>query len=71
MDKDTNGTYGNKIGYSLLPFDIRFKDDPLDYVQDAHAKMKRKKASLEPWFTHYFAMFLKMMFGIKVLINFL
>ncbi|KAK1441621.1 hypothetical protein QVD17_07661 [Tagetes erecta] len=65
-DMDTNGTWGNKIGYSVLPFDIRLKNDPLDYVRDAHATMKRKKASLEPLFTNYFVKLVQLMFGIKV-----
>ncbi|KAJ0912202.1 putative transferase [Helianthus annuus] len=61
-----NGTWGNKIGYLLLPFDIRFKKDPLDYVRHANSTMKRKKASLEPLFTYYFTKLVLMLFGTKV-----
>ncbi|KAJ0780518.1 putative transferase [Helianthus annuus] len=64
--KDEDGTWGNKIGYSLLPFDIRFRKDPLDYVRHANATMKRKKASLEPLFTYYFTKLVIMLFGTKV-----
>ncbi|KAL8254896.1 hypothetical protein R6Q59_033117 [Mikania micrantha] len=64
-DTDTVGTWGNKIGYSLLPFDIRFKKDPLDYVRDANATMKNRKASLEPLFTYLFTKLVIMLFGIK------
>ncbi|KAI3786850.1 hypothetical protein L1987_40869 [Smallanthus sonchifolius] len=65
-DTDTVGTWGNKIGYSLLPFDVRFKKDPLDYVRDANATMKHRKASLEPLFTYLFTKLVIMLFGIKV-----
>ncbi|KAI3786935.1 hypothetical protein L1987_41024 [Smallanthus sonchifolius] len=65
-DRDTDGTWGNKIGYSLLPFNIRLNRDPLDYVRDANATMKRKKASLEPVFTYYFSKLVQMLFGVKV-----
>ncbi|XP_076905070.1 wax ester synthase/diacylglycerol acyltransferase 11-like [Bidens hawaiensis] len=64
-DTDAVGTWGNKIGYSLLPFDIRFKKNPLDYVRDAKAIVEHKKASLEPLFTYFFTKLLIMLFGIK------
>ncbi|KAF5802968.1 putative transferase [Helianthus annuus] len=64
-DTDAFGTWGNKIGYSLLPFDIRFKKDPLDYVRDANSIVKQKKASLEPLFTYFFTKLFIMLFGIK------
>ncbi|KAI3786936.1 hypothetical protein L1987_41025 [Smallanthus sonchifolius] len=68
-DTDTDGTWGNKIGYSLLPFNIRPNKDPLDYVRDANASMKRKKASLEPMFTYYFTKLVHMLFGAKVAVK--
>ncbi|KAK9070803.1 hypothetical protein SSX86_011205 [Deinandra increscens subsp. villosa] len=65
-DTDKVGTWGNKIGYSLLPFNIQFKKDPLDYVRDAYATMKHKKASLEPLLTYLFTKLVIKLFGIKV-----
>ncbi|XP_071726023.1 wax ester synthase/diacylglycerol acyltransferase 4-like [Rutidosis leptorrhynchoides] len=65
-DTDTDGTWGNKIGYALLPFNIGFKKDPLDYVRDATATMKCKKASLEPLFTYFLAKIVLKLFGIKI-----
>ncbi|KAK1434653.1 hypothetical protein QVD17_00402 [Tagetes erecta] len=65
-DTDSVGTWGNKIGYSLLPFKICFKKDPLDYVVDANTTMKHRKASLEPLFTYLFTKLLMILFGIKV-----
>ncbi|KAI3513849.1 hypothetical protein L1887_12052 [Cichorium endivia] len=65
-DTTSHGTWGNKIGYSLLPFNITLKKDPLDYIRDAKAIMDRKKASLEPLFTYLFANLVFKLFGIKV-----
>ncbi|CAH1432771.1 unnamed protein product [Lactuca virosa] len=65
-DTSKHGTWGNKIGYSLLPFKIALRKDPLDYIRDAKAIMDRKKASLEPLFTYSFANLVHKFFGIKV-----
>ncbi|KAJ9548429.1 hypothetical protein OSB04_020972 [Centaurea solstitialis] len=67
MDTNRHGTWGNKIGYALHPFKIGPKKDPLDYVRDAKTVMGRKKASLEPLFTYFFANLVLKLFGIKAL----
>lgn len=61
-----HGTWGNKIGYALLPLNIGLKKDPLDNVRDAKSIMERKKTSLEPLFTYFFTNLLLKLFGIKV-----
>ncbi|KAI3771812.1 hypothetical protein L6452_02981 [Arctium lappa] len=65
-DTSRHGTWGNKIGYALHPFKIGPRKDPLDYVRDAKAVMDRKKASLEPLFTYFFANLVLKLFGMKV-----
>lgn len=47
VKKNSKAEWGNKIGYVLFPFSIELKDNPLDYIREAKAKMDRKKASLE------------------------
>nr|GEZ47156.1 O-acyltransferase WSD1-like [Tanacetum cinerariifolium] len=64
-DMNIHGTWGNKIGYALLPLNIGLKKDPLDNVRDAKAIMERKKASLKPLFTYFLSNLLLKLFGIN------
>nr|XP_043629730.1 wax ester synthase/diacylglycerol acyltransferase 11-like [Erigeron canadensis] len=65
-DTSKHGTWGNDIGYVLLPFNIRYRKDVLDYVREARASMERKKASLEPFCTSFLAKLVIKLFGVKV-----
>ncbi|KAL7593512.1 hypothetical protein Lser_V15G33224 [Lactuca serriola] len=67
--KNTNEdeTWGYKVGYILLPFNVKNRSDPLDYVREAKAIMERRKASFEPFATRFFAKTLvPKLFGIKI-----
>ncbi|KAE8681263.1 hypothetical protein F3Y22_tig00111332pilonHSYRG00062 [Hibiscus syriacus] len=55
VKKNSKGEWGNKIGYVLFPFKIGLKDNPLDYIKDAKARMDRKKATLEAKFRLFMA----------------
>ncbi|KAJ9550974.1 hypothetical protein OSB04_015019 [Centaurea solstitialis] len=60
-----HGAWGNKIGYVLLPFDIKHKQDFLDYVREMKTIMERKKASLEPLCSSFIANLVIKLFGVK------
>ncbi|KAJ9551003.1 hypothetical protein OSB04_015048 [Centaurea solstitialis] len=60
-----HGAWGNKISYVILPFDIKHKQDMLDYVREVKTEMERKKASLEPLYTSIIANLVIKLFGIK------
>ncbi|XP_006478432.2 wax ester synthase/diacylglycerol acyltransferase 4-like [Citrus sinensis] len=55
---------GNKIGFVIFPFSIALRDDPLDYLREAKARMDRKKASLESEFSYLLSQY-TVKFGIK------
>lgn len=55
---------GNKIGFVIFPFNIALRDDPLDYLREAKARMDRKKASLEAEFSYLLSQY-TVKFGIK------
>ncbi|KAK8318745.1 hypothetical protein V6Z12_A13G192900 [Gossypium hirsutum] len=55
VKKNSKAEWGNKIGYVLYPFKIELKDNPLDYIRDAKAKIDRKKATLEAKFRMFMA----------------
>ncbi|KAB1995881.1 hypothetical protein ES319_D13G192100v1 [Gossypium barbadense] len=55
VKKNSKAEWGNKIGYVLYPFKIELKDNPLDYIRDAKAKIDRKKATLEAKFRLFLA----------------
>ncbi|MBA0632838.1 hypothetical protein Godav_001513 [Gossypium davidsonii] len=55
VKKNNKAEWGNKIGYVLYPFKIELKDNPLDYIRDAKAKIDRKKATLEAKFRLFLA----------------
>ncbi|KAH9781673.1 diacylglycerol O-acyltransferase [Citrus sinensis] len=55
---------GNKIGFVIFPFSIALRDDPLDYLREAKARMDRKKASLEAEFSYLLSQY-TVKFGIK------
>lgn len=59
---------GNKIGFVIFPFSIALRDDPLDYLREAKARMDRKKASLESEFSYLLSQY-TVKFGIKVTSN--
>ncbi|KAI3709329.1 hypothetical protein L2E82_39089 [Cichorium intybus] len=60
-------TWGYKVGYILLPFNVKYRSDPLDYVREARAIMERRKASLEPFATRFYAkLLIEKLFGMKV-----
>ncbi|CAH1449212.1 unnamed protein product [Lactuca virosa] len=62
-----NETWGYKVGYILLPFNVKNRSDPLDYVREAKSTMERRKASLEPFATRFFAKSLvNKLFGMKI-----
>ena len=66
MEKDTKAKWGNWVGYILLPFDIGFENDPLDYIRKSKATIDRKKHSLEVVCTSAIADIILKVFGIKV-----
>ena len=66
MEKDSEATQGNWIGYVLLPLSIALRDNPLDYIQKAKETMERKKASLEALYIHSMAKSIPNLFGTKV-----
>ena len=68
MEKDTKAKWGNWVGYILLPFDIGFENDPLNYIRKAKAIIDRKKHSLEVICTSAMADIILKVFGIKVYI---
>lgn len=65
MEKDTEVKWGNSLGYVLLPFTIGLRDDPLDYIRKAKAKVDRKKHSLEVLYTYFIAEVVMKLFGNK------
>ncbi|GJX35822.1 O-acyltransferase WSD1-like protein [Tanacetum coccineum] len=64
-DKISHGRWGNKAAFVLLPFNIRPRKDPLDYVRDVKTIMERKKASFEPLCVASFIELFVRLFGIK------
>lgn len=66
MEKNTKAKWGNWVGYILLPLNIGFKKDPLDYIRTAKAIIDRKKHSLEVLCTSAIANFVLRFFGVKV-----
>lgn len=65
MEKGKVATWGNKIGYVLLPFTIGLREDPLDYIHEAKAVIDQKKFSLEPMCTNIITKVILKLFGIK------
>ncbi|KAE8706413.1 Detected protein of unknown function [Hibiscus syriacus] len=53
VKRNSKGEWGNKIGFVLFSFKVGLKDNPLDYIKDAKARMDRKKTTLEAKFTVY------------------
>ena len=69
MKKNSFARWGNHIGYVLFPFTIALRDDPLDYLREAKAKMDRKKASLEAPYSYFMAKYFLKFCGLKVLLS--
>ncbi|PWA87915.1 O-acyltransferase, WSD1 domain-containing protein [Artemisia annua] len=65
-DKISHGRWGNKASFVQLPFNIRQRKDPLDYVRDVKTVMGRKKASFEPLCVASFIELFVRLFGIKL-----
>ncbi|KAK0579396.1 hypothetical protein LWI29_025787 [Acer saccharum] len=65
MKKNSFARWGNHIGYVLFPFTIALRDDPLDYLREAKAKMDRKKASLEAPYSYFMAKYFLKFCGLK------
>ncbi|GJX33766.1 O-acyltransferase WSD1-like protein [Tanacetum coccineum] len=55
-----------RYAFVLLPFNIRPRKDPLDYVRDVKTVMERKKASFEPLSVASFIELFVRLFGIKL-----
>lgn len=66
MGKGSGSTWGNKIGYFLLPLRIASLDNPLDYIQKAKTALNRKKESLEAQCVYSMADSMPKIFGTKV-----
>ncbi|KAI4968202.1 hypothetical protein ZWY2020_005314 [Hordeum vulgare] len=63
--KSNDVTWGNKLGYIILPFHIAMHDDQMAYIREAKKMVERKKRSLEVIMTQkILAIFLKC-FGLK------
>ncbi|CAO2835476.1 unnamed protein product [Amaranthus hypochondriacus] len=66
MEKDAEAKWGNSLGYVLLPFNIGWRDDPLDYIREAKRTVDRKKLSLEAIYTFFIADIVQKLFGEKM-----
>nr|CAB3473906.1 unnamed protein product [Digitaria exilis] len=51
--KHNGSSWGNKIGYMLIPFHLAKHDDPIEYVRRATKVARRKKSSMESVFTFW------------------
>ncbi|KAF7012984.1 hypothetical protein CFC21_027121 [Triticum aestivum] len=65
-DKRNEVTWGNKLGYIILPFYLAAHNDPLAYIRKANKVLDRKKRSLEVIFTYKIAQIFMKVFGAKV-----
>ncbi|XP_044959370.1 wax ester synthase/diacylglycerol acyltransferase 11-like [Hordeum vulgare subsp. vulgare] len=65
-DKRKEVTWGNKLGYIILPFYLAMHEDPLAYIRKAKKVLDRKKRSLEVIFTYKVAQIFMKVFGVKV-----
>jgi hypothetical protein len=68
--KSNDVTWGNQLGFIILPFHLAMHDDPLAYVQKAKKTLDRKKSSLEVLFTCKMSELFLKMFGLEVYIFF-
>ncbi|KAL9240532.1 hypothetical protein vseg_014739 [Gypsophila vaccaria] len=59
-------SWGNSIGYVIVPFHIMLRDDPLDYIRDAKATIDQKKRSLEAPLTYAIAMVILKTIGLPM-----
>jgi hypothetical protein len=65
--KSNDVSWGNQLGFIILPFHLAMDDDPLAYVREAKKTLDRKKSSLEVVFTCKMSELFLKMFGLKVL----
>lgn len=63
--KDNGASWGNKLGYMLIPFHLARHDDPMEYVREATKVARRKKSSLESVFTFWSGDMVLKLLGIK------
>ncbi|KAF8676305.1 hypothetical protein HU200_047182 [Digitaria exilis] len=63
--KHNGSSWGNKIGYMLIPFHLAKHDDPIEYVRRATKVARRKKSSMESVFTFWSGDMVLKLFGIK------
>ncbi|KAI4973927.1 hypothetical protein ZWY2020_041708 [Hordeum vulgare] len=69
-DKRKEVTWGNKLGYIILPFYLAMHEDPLAYIRKAKKVLDRKKRSLEVIFTYKVAQVFMKVFGMKAASSF-
>ncbi|XP_044443532.1 wax ester synthase/diacylglycerol acyltransferase 5-like [Triticum aestivum] len=65
-DKRNEVTWGNKLGYIILPFYLAMHEDPLAYIRKAKKVLDRKKRSLEVILTYKIGLIFTKKFGVKV-----
>uniref|UniRef100_M8BJP5 O-acyltransferase WSD1 C-terminal domain-containing protein n=1 Tax=Aegilops tauschii TaxID=37682 RepID=M8BJP5_AEGTA len=65
-DKRNEVTWGNKLGYIILPFYLAMHEDPLAYIRKAKKVLDRKKRSLEVILTYKIGLIFTKFFGVKV-----
>ncbi|KAK4777311.1 hypothetical protein SAY87_017498 [Trapa incisa] len=65
MAEQSKMSWGNSIGYIVLPFSIGHQEDPLEYVRQAKSTIDRKKLSLEAILTHVTAEIVLKVLGVN------
>ncbi|EMS55125.1 O-acyltransferase WSD1 [Triticum urartu] len=63
--KSNDATWGNKLGYIILPFRIAMHDDQIAYIREAKKMAERKKRSLEVIMTQKMTEIFLKCFGVK------
>ncbi|EPS71440.1 hypothetical protein M569_03321, partial [Genlisea aurea] len=58
-------SWGNKVGFMLIPLKLRLESNPVSYLRSAKAIMDRKKLSLQPHAGYYFVKLLMLLLGMK------
>ena len=64
--KSNDATWGNKLGYIILPFRIAMHDDQIAYIREAKKMAERKRRSLEVIMTQKMTEIFLKCFGVKV-----
>ncbi|KAF6998848.1 hypothetical protein CFC21_014935 [Triticum aestivum] len=63
--KSNDATWGNKLGYIILPFRIAMHDDQIAYIREAKKMAERKRRSLEVIMTQKMTEIFLKCFGVK------